>query len=129
MPIIGILEWGFCVLGVNFLYFARQATKKKHSEQIEDFEQTMTYIREHIKDYVVDGKAPKRSELETMLAELKTEYTALVPEHNAFLRKKAAAAPYTKTVRTYLENQKKRERDRQYQERKRTQQRKNDTLE
>ena len=77
----------------------------------------------------MDGKAPKRSELETMLTDLKKEYNALVPEHNAFLRKKASAAPYSKAVYTYLENQKKRERDRQYQERKRTQQRKNDTLE
>ena len=45
----------------------------------------------HIKQFVVDGKSPKRSELETMLTNLKTEYKALLPERNAFLKKESGS--------------------------------------
>lgn len=109
--------------------FRQKSFRKKNADAIDSYKQADQYIKVHIKDYAVDGKAPKRSELEKMLTNLKMEYNALVPEHNVFLKKKAAAAPYLKTVRTYLENQKKQERDRQYQERKRSQQRKKETLE
>jgi len=111
------------------LAFRQKSFRKKNVNSIDSYEQADQYIKEHIKDYAVDGKAPKRSELEQILIDLKMEYNALVPEHNAFLKKKAAATPYTKTVRTYLENQKKQERDRQYRERKLTQHKKKDTLE
>lgn len=109
--------------------FRQKSFRKKNADAINIYEEADQYIKEHIKEYAVDGKAPKRSELEKMLTDLKMEYNALVPEHNAFLKKKATAAPYLKTVRTYLENQKKQERDRQYRERKLTQQKKKDTLE
>lgn len=109
--------------------FRQKSFRKKNANAIDSYEQADQYIKEHIKDYAVDGKAPKRSELEKMLTELKMEYNALIPEHNAFLKKKAAAAPYLKTVRTYLENQKKQERDRQYREKKLTQQKKKNVLE
>ncbi len=109
--------------------FRQKSFRKKNVNAIDSYEQADQYIKEHIKDYAVDGKAPKRSELEKMLTDLKMKYNAILPEHNAFLKKKATAAPYLKTVRTYLENQKKQERDRQYRERKLTQQKKKDTLE
>lgn len=109
--------------------FRQKSFRKKNAESIDSYEQADQYIKEHIKDYAVDGKALKRSELEKMLTDLKMEYNALVSEHNTFLKKKAAAAPYLKTVRTYLENQKKQERDKQYRERKLTQQKKKDILE
>lgn len=56
---------------------------------------------------------------------VKEYYNALVPEHKAFLKKKAAAAPYVKAVRTYLEKQQQQEHDRQYRERKLTKQKNN----
>ena len=64
-----------------------------------------------------------------MSAKLKEKYNALVPEHNAFLRRKAAASQYSRQVRKYLDAQHQQERNRQYQEKKRSQQRKKDTLE
>ena len=109
--------------------FSQKRFRKKNAAAIDSYEQADKYIKEHIKAYYVDGKSPKRSELEQMLIKLKMEYNALVPEHNSFLRRKAAASQYTRQVRTYLDKQHQQERDRQYQERKRTQQRKNDTLE
>lgn len=51
--------------------------KKKHSEQSEDYEQTTAYIKKYIKPFVVDGKTPKRSDLQNKSAELKVEYNAL----------------------------------------------------
>ena len=109
--------------------FSQKRFRKKNAAAIDEYEEADKYITEHIKDYLVDGKAPKRSELEQMLIDLKSEYNALVPEHNAFLKRQAAASQYTRQVRSYLDKQHQQERDRQYQERKHTQQKKKDTLE
>ena len=76
--------------------------QKKHSGQIEDYEQTAAYIKKHIKPFVVDEKAPKRSDLENKSAELKAKYNALAKEYNVFLAKKTTAEKYTRTVRSYL---------------------------
>ena len=62
-------------------------------------------------------------------AKLKEKYNALVPEHNAFLRRKAAASQYSRQVRNYLESKYQQERNRRYQEKKRSQQKKKDYLE
>ena len=109
--------------------FSQKRFRKKNAAAIDSYEQTDKYIKEHIKNYLVDGKAPKRSDLEQMLIKLKMEYNALVPEHNSFLRRKTAASQYTRQVRNYLQSKGQQERDKQYQERKRTQQKEKDTLE
>ena len=109
--------------------FSKKRFRKKNAAAIDEYEEADKYITEHIKDYLVDGKAPKRSELEQRLIKLKSEYNVLVPEHNAFLKRQAAASQYTRQVRNYLQSKEQQERDRQYQERKRTQQKKKDTIE
>lgn len=103
--------------------------RKKNAKAIDSYEEADKYIKEHIKDYYIDGRPPKRTELEAMSRKLKAEYSALVPEHNAFLLRKQTAGQYTRTVRKYLDSQKQQERDRQYREKKLTQNRKKDTLE
>ena len=103
--------------------------RKKNATAIDRYEEADRYINEHIKAYYNDGKAPKRSELQARSLELKEKYNALVPEHNAFLRKQAAASQYTRQVRRYLEAKEQQERNRPYQERKRSQQKKKDYLE
>ena len=108
--------------------FTQKSFRKKNTAEIDSYEQADKYISEHIKAYYVDGKAPKRSDLENQLIELKNEYNALLPEHNAFVKRQAAASKYAKQVRRYLDAKRQQERNRQYQERKRNQQRKN-TLE
>ena len=92
-------------------------------------EEADKYLSEHIKPYYIKGKPPKLSDLQAMSAKLKEKYNALVPEHNAFLRRKAAASQYSRQVRKYLDDQRQQERNRQYQERKRSQQKKKDYLE
>ena len=47
-----------------------------------------------------------------MSTELKKEYNALIPEHNAFLRKESAATKYSRQVRKYLETKEQQERNR-----------------
>ena len=109
--------------------FSQKRFRKKNAAAIDSYEQADKYIKEHIKSYYIDGKAPKRSELEQRLIELKSDYNALVPEHNAFIRRQNVASQYTRQVRTYLEKQHQQERDRLYQERERTQKKKKDILE
>ena len=103
--------------------------RKKNAKAIDSYEEADKYIKEHIRDYYIDGRPTKRTELEAMSRKLKAEYSALVPEHNAFLLRKQTAGQYTRAVRKYLDSQKQQERDRQYQEKKLTQNRKKDTLE
>ncbi len=103
--------------------------KKEHFEQIEDYEQTTAYIKKNIKPFVVDGIAPKCSDLQNKSVELKTEYNALAKEHNAFLAKKTTAERYTRTVRSYLNEKRNREAAEKSRQRKLTQQKKKDTLE
>ena len=109
--------------------FTQKSFRKKNAVAIDTFEEADKYLAEHIKAYYVGGKAPKRSELEQRLIELKSEYNVLVPEHNAFIRRHNAASQYTRQVRTYLQSQHQQEYEKQYNERKRTQQKKKDTLE
>ena len=109
--------------------FTQKNFHKKNAAAIDSYEKADKYIKEHIKAYYVDGKAPKRSELEQRLIELKNEYNALVPEHNAFLRRKAVASQYPRQVRNYLQAKQQQERDRQYREKKISHQKKKDTLE
>ena len=109
--------------------FTQKSFRKKNAAAIDAFEEADKYIAEHIKPYYIKGKPPKLSDLQAMSAKLKKKYNALVPEHNAFHRRKAAASQYSRQVRKYLDDQRQQERNRQYQERKRSQQKKKDYLE
>jgi len=109
--------------------FTQSHFRKKNAAAIDSYEEADKYIKEHIKDYYVDGKAPKRNELEAISKKLKTEYNTLVPEHKVFLARKQAASQYSRQVRNYLESKKQQERNRQYQEKKRSKQKNKDALE
>ncbi len=103
--------------------------KKKNAATIEDYEQTVKYIREHIKKYAVDGKPPTMLDLLEKSNKLKSKWNRLNVEHTAFLTKRETAKKYTRQVRQYInEQQMKREREK-YRQKKLTQQRKKDTLE
>ena len=93
--------------------FKQKRFKKKNSSQIEDYEEAVTYIKEHSKPYCVDGEPPTIIDLMEKSNKLKTKYNGLLPEHNAFLTKQATAKKYTKQVRKYLDEQRrKREQER-----------------
>lgn len=109
--------------------FRQKSFRKKNADAIDSYEQADQYIKEHIKDYAVDGKAPKLCELQARSIELKEKYNELVPEHNAFITKHNTAHKYTKQIRRYLEAKEQQEHNKQYQERKRSQQKKKNELE
>lgn len=103
--------------------------KKKNAATIEDYEQTVKYIKEHIKRYAVDGKPPTMLDLLEKSNKLKSKWNRINVEHTAFLTKRETAKKYTRQVRQYInEQQMKREREK-YRQKKLTQQRKKDTLE
>ena len=112
---------------MHFLF--QKHFRKKNAAAIDAYEEADKYITEHIKAYFIKGKPPKQSDLEQRLIELKSKSNALIPEHNAFIRRQTAASQYTRQVRTYLQNKEQQERNRQYREKKLTQNRKKDTLE
>ena len=109
--------------------FTQKHFRKKNAAAIVAYEEADKYITEHIKAYYIKGKPPELDDLKITSNRLKDKYNALVPEHNAFLKRQMAASQYTRQVRIYLQNKEQQERNRQYQERKHTQQRKKDVLE
>ena len=99
--------------------------RKKNGYAIYQYEEADKYIKEHSPK----GKEPKLGDVQARSNELKLQFNALLPEHNAFIRKRDTAQKYTRQVRRYLESKEQQERNRQYQERKRSQQKKKDYLE
>jgi len=85
--------------------FKQSRYKKKHSEEIEDFEQTMTYIREHSTKYTSDGSIPSLQDMEKLLKRMKDRRDEILPEHKAFLAKKQVAKQYTQAIRRYRDQQ------------------------
>ena len=96
--------------------FTQKHFRKKNAGAIDAYEEADKYIKEHIKDYYIDGKAPKRSELAVLSKQLKDKRKAIMPEHKAYLFKHETAMRYTRQVRQYLNEQyMKREREKRRQ--------------
>lgn len=109
--------------------FTQSNFRKKNAAAIDAYEEADKYITEHIKAYYIKGKPPKQSDLQAKSTKLKEKYNALLPEHNAFLRRQSVASQYTRQVRQYLDSKRQQERNRQYQEKKRSQQRNKNAIE
>ena len=103
--------------------------KKKNAATIEDYEQTVKYIKEHIKKYAVDGKPPTMLDLLEKSNKLKSKWNRLNVEHTAFLTKRETAKKHTRQVRNYINEEHNRREHEKYRQKKLTQQRKKDTLE
>lgn len=82
----------------------QQHFRKKNAAAIDSYEEAVKYVNEHIKDYYIDGRAHKRSELEAMSLELKDWRKALTPEQKSFLAKCDTALKYTRQMRRYITN-------------------------
>ncbi len=99
--------------------------KKKNADAIEDYEQTVVYIKEHRKPFIVDGKKPTIQDLTAKSTALKIECNELIREHNVFITKRNAAAKHKKQVKQYLDAQHMKRENERSRQRKQTQQRKN----
>ena len=90
--------------------------KKKNADKIEEYEQTVKYIKEHRQPYLVDGKPPTMLDLMAKSNDLKAKWNELNVEHTAFLTKHDTAMKYVRQVRNYLSeehNRREREKSRQ----------------
>lgn len=103
--------------------------RKKNADIIEDYEKTTDYIKEHRKPFYVNGKSPEMIDLLDKSNALKSQYNALLSEHETFVVKRDTASKYTRQVKKYLdERYMKCERERS-QQRSYSQQKKKNTLE
>lgn len=79
--------------------------KKKHSSEIEDYEQTKAYIKEHSKKYTSDGSIPSSQDMKKLLNRMKDRRDEILPEHKMFKQRQAVALQYTREVRRYINEQ------------------------
>lgn len=96
--------------------WAQSRFKKKNSAKIEDYEETVAYIKKHGKPFIVDGELMPIYDLMDKSNKLKTKYNELLPEHTAFQTKYDTAHKYVTKVKSYLaEQHNKREREKSQQ--------------
>ena len=103
--------------------------RKKNAATIEDYEETIKYIKEHIKKYAGDGKPPTMLDLLEKSNKLKSKYNSLLPEHTAFVTKRDTAKKYVRQVRNYMNEEHNRREREKYRQKKLTQQRNKNYLE
>ncbi|MBR1444453.1 MAG: relaxase/mobilization nuclease domain-containing protein [Firmicutes bacterium] len=90
--------------------------KKKHSSEIEEYEEAVKYIKEHSTKYTTDGSIPSLEGVKDLLKRMKDRRDEILPEHKAFKKRQATASQYTREVRNYINEQHmKRERERSQQ--------------
>lgn len=79
--------------------------KKKHGSEIEDYEQTKAYIKEHSKKYTSDGSIPSLQDMQKLIKRMKDRRDEILPEHKMFKQRQAVALQYTREVRRYINEQ------------------------
>ena len=109
--------------------WAQSRYKKKHSSEIEEYEEAVKYIKEHSTKYTSDSSIPSLEGVQGLLKRMKDRRDEILPEHKAFLAKKQVALQYTRAVRNYRDQQLNKRAAEQSRQRKLDQRRKRDTLE
>lgn len=103
--------------------------KKKNTDAIDSYEQADKYIKEHIRAYKVDDKMPTTAELKERSQTMKDKYNGLLRERIALEKKHAVTSKYSRTVRSYINQQTNKRAAEQSRQRRLFQQKKKDTLE
>lgn len=103
--------------------------KKKNSEAIDDYEQTDSYIKLHIKLYKTDDKMPTVKELSDRSNNMKLGYNADVQEYRKLLEIEAVVGKYSREIRSYLNQQYNKRANEQSRERKQNKYKNNSALE
>ncbi len=85
--------------------WSQRRYKKKHSTEIEEYEQTRAYIKEHSMKYTSDSSIPSFEGLQGLLKKMKDRRKEILPEHKTFKQRQAVALQYTREVRRYINEQ------------------------
>jgi hypothetical protein len=92
--------------------WAQSRFKKKNLAKIEDYEETVAYIKKHGKPFIVDGELMPIYDLMDKSNKLKSKCNEISPKHEAFVTKRDTAHKYVTKVKSYLaEQHNKRERE------------------
>ena len=75
--------------------------KKKHSDEIEQFNSACAFIKANSESFLVEGKVPKIADLEKTLKTLETDYKALVMQLNELENKRDAVFKYHRKIWSY----------------------------
>lgn len=75
--------------------------KKKHSDEIEQFNSACAFIKANSESFLVEGKVPKIADLEKTLKTLETDYKALVKLFDELENKRDAVFKYHRKIWSY----------------------------
>ena len=75
--------------------------KKKHSDEIEQFNSACAFIKANSEPFLVEGKVPKIADLEKTLKTLETDYKALVKQFDELENKRDAVFKYHRKIWSY----------------------------
>lgn len=113
----------------DLLGFKQSRFKKKNAEVIDDYEQTDSYIKSHIKAYKSDGKTPTVKELSDRNNDMKIEYNSITQEYRELMKVEVITGKYSRAIRQYLNQQTNKRAAEQSRERRQGLQRKKSELE
>ena len=109
--------------------FKQSRFRKKNTAVIEDYEQTNSYIWEHIEPYKQDEKAPTVKQLTDRNNDMKLRFNAIAQEYNHLVEVEAVMGKYSREIRKHITQQQNRRAAEQSRERRQNRNRHNSELE
>jgi len=109
--------------------FKQSRFRKKNAAAIDDYEQTNSYIWEHIEPYKQDDKAPTVKQLTDHSNDMKLRFNAMAQEYNHLLEVEAVMGKYNREIRKHITQQQNRRAAEQSRERRQGRNRRNSELE
>ena len=109
--------------------FKQSRFRKKNAAAIDDYEQTNSYIWEHIEPYKQDDKAPTVKQLTDRSNDMKLRFNAMAQEYNHLLEVEAVMGKYSREIRKHITGQQNRRAVEQSRERRQGRNRRNSELE
>ena len=109
--------------------FKQSRFRKKNAAAIDDYEQTNSYIWEHIEPFKQDDKAPTVKQLTDHSNDMKLRFNAMAQEYNYLLEVEAVMGKYSREIRKHITGQQNRRAAEQSRERRQGRNRRNSELE
>ncbi len=109
--------------------FKQSRFRKKNAAAIDDYEQTNSYVWEHIEPYKQDDKAPTIKQLTDRNNDMKLRFNAIAQEYNHLVEAEAVMGKYSREIRKHITQQQNRRAAEQSRERRQNRNRHNSELE